>query len=142
MCDYSLENVASRPAVTGDKLVTTLFRFSVTLGLAAVSDRTTAVCLRPGTELAFDAPPRHSRRFFFGSQVASGCVARFRQIDLGIKHAHHDALEFPDGSLVLVAKLLPDQFATVLQLPVEEGNMRSVPVETRSQRPTDTILMS
>ena len=30
---------------------------------------------------------------------------------------HHDALEFPDGQLVLLTQLDPGQYATVLQLP-------------------------
>ena len=30
---------------------------------------------------------------------------------------HHDALEFPDGQVVLVARLCAGQRATVLQLP-------------------------
>ena len=30
---------------------------------------------------------------------------------------HHDALEFPDGSIVLVTDLCEGQHATVLQLP-------------------------
>jgi hypothetical protein len=44
-------------------------------------------------------------------------VARFRQIDLNNPHAHHDALEFPDGQIVLVTRLVAGQTATVLQLP-------------------------
>jgi hypothetical protein len=125
MCDYSLERVASRPAVIADKLVTTQFSGTVTLGFASVADCTTAVCLRPGTELAFDAPPQHGRRFFFGSELAPGRVARFRQVNVTDAHAHHDALEFADGTVVLVAKLLPGQFASVLQLPVDEQHVRS-----------------
>ena len=30
---------------------------------------------------------------------------------------HHDALEFPDGTIVLLTRLLQGQHATVLQLP-------------------------
>jgi hypothetical protein len=33
---------------------------------------------------------------------------------------HHDALEFPDGRLVLVTRLCEGQVATVLQLPAAE----------------------
>ena len=33
-------------------------------------------------------------------------------------HAHHDALEFPDGKTVLLTQLSEGQHATVLQLPV------------------------
>src|ERR1041385_6839487 len=79
MCDYSLENVASRPATIADKLVTTKFDGSITLGFASVTDHNPACCLRPGTELASNASPRQSRRFLFGSEAASGRVARFRQ---------------------------------------------------------------
>ncbi len=32
-------------------------------------------------------------------------------------HAHHDALEFPDGRIVKVTRLVAGQTATVLQLP-------------------------
>ena len=54
MCDYSLEHVASRPAKIGDKLVTTRFGHSFTGGFCAIGEPNVAVCLRPGTELAFD----------------------------------------------------------------------------------------
>ena len=53
MCDYSLHQVASRPAKVGDELVTTRFRHSVTRGFAAPDEPGVAVCLLPGTELAF-----------------------------------------------------------------------------------------
>jgi hypothetical protein len=33
---------------------------------------------------------------------------------------HHDALEFPDGEIVLVTQLREGQHATVLQLPALE----------------------
>jgi hypothetical protein len=44
-------------------------------------------------------------------------VARFRQVNLNRPTAHHDALEFPDGKIVLVTDLCEGQRATVLQLP-------------------------
>ena len=53
MCDYGLDFVASRPAKVGDKLVTTKFKNSLTGGFAAVEEPTAAVCLLPGTEVAF-----------------------------------------------------------------------------------------
>ncbi|MBV8743811.1 MAG: hypothetical protein JO134_02075, partial [Xanthobacteraceae bacterium] len=52
MCDYSLQNVKSRPASVGDKLTTRNFGTG-TRGFAAPEDPTTAVCVLPGTELAF-----------------------------------------------------------------------------------------
>ena len=37
---------------------------------------------------------------------------------------HHDALEFPDGRIVLLTRLVPGQRATVLQLPAEPRTKR------------------
>src|SRR5215471_10925620 len=54
MCDYSLHNVATRPARIEDKLVTTKFNNSITRGFAAIGEPHVAVCLLPGTEIAFD----------------------------------------------------------------------------------------
>ena len=54
MCDYSLEHLASRPAKVGDQLVTTKFGRMYTTGLCAVGEPSVAVCIRPGTELAFE----------------------------------------------------------------------------------------
>src|SRR6202040_4212851 len=54
MCDYSLHLVASRPAKVGDKLVATDFVKSITGGFAAVGEPDVAVCLLPGTEVAFE----------------------------------------------------------------------------------------
>ena len=48
MCDYSLENVKTRPAEVGDTLTTREFR-SGTRGFASSEDRKVAVCLLPGT---------------------------------------------------------------------------------------------
>ena len=52
MCDYSLQNVRSRPAKVGDKLTTRDFG-TVTRGFAAAENAGMAVCVLPGTELAF-----------------------------------------------------------------------------------------
>ena len=54
MCDYSLQAVKSRPAAIGDKLITHNFGHG-TRGFAVVGDTSTAVCVLPGTELAFDS---------------------------------------------------------------------------------------
>jgi hypothetical protein len=124
MCDYSLEFVASRPAKVGETLVTTRFH-GFTGGFAAVEERNVAVCLLPGTELAFEKEVecatgrvRHSLR-----QVGHK-VARFRQINKDRRDVHHDALEFPDGEIVLLTHLREGQHATVLQLPAERPAMK------------------
>lgn len=130
MCDYSLENVASRAAVKGEKLVSTRFANAMTKGFAGVTDRTVAVCLRPGTELAFDNTVEFEKNCIETSRTMVK-VAIFRQIDLDRRHTHHDALEFSDGQLVRLASLRPGQTATVLQLP-HEAVERAVPAETRA----------
>ena len=50
-------------------------------------------------------------------QELSEKVARFRQVDNKDPRVHHDALEFPNGQIVLVNDLCEGQHATVLQLP-------------------------
>ena len=52
MCDFSLQSVRSRAAKVGDKLVTCDFGTG-TRGFAAADDPELAVCVMPGTELAF-----------------------------------------------------------------------------------------
>jgi hypothetical protein len=46
-------------------------------------------------------------------------TAIFRQINKGNPRTHHDALEFPDGQMVLLTDVFEDQEATVLQLPAQ-----------------------
>jgi hypothetical protein len=119
MCDYSLHLVASRPAKIGDKLVTTKFNNTLTGGFAGVQEPTVAVCLLPGTEVAFEREVVCENVFkVFRSQKLIGQkVARFRQINLEQPNVHHDALEFPDGQVVKLTRLCAGQHATVLQLP-------------------------
>ena len=46
-------------------------------------------------------------------------TAIFRQLNKEQPRVHHDALEFPDGQMVLLTDLLEGQQATVLQLPAK-----------------------
>jgi hypothetical protein len=120
MCDYSLHLVANRPAKIEDKLVTTKFQNSLTRGFAAVGQPNVAVCLLPGTEIAFDENVEREPSFEFGMPSTNEIgqrLARFRQVNMDKSVAHHDALEFPDGQVVLVTRLCDGQRATVLQLP-------------------------
>ena len=119
MCDYSLHAVASRPARVGDKLMTTHFPGSITHGLAAVTEPQVAVCLLPGTEVAFDREVEYEHPLgWFWNRTIKGKVARFRQLNMDNSHAHHDAFEFPSGKTVLVTRLITKQTLTVLQLPI------------------------
>jgi hypothetical protein len=116
MCDYSLHLVASRPARVGDKLISTSFPETTTRGFASIDDRKVAVCLLPGTELAFEKEVRCETGMLLSWRLGHS-VARFRQVDKDRSNVHHDALEFPDGKIVLLTHLCKGQLATVLQLP-------------------------
>jgi hypothetical protein len=108
MCDYSLQHVASRPAKTEDELVVTKFNNSITRGFAAVGEPHVAVCLLPGTEIAFDANVEIEPSFGIGilpNKKTFQRLARFRQINTDKPTTHHDALEFPDGQVVLLTKV-------------------------------------
>jgi hypothetical protein len=117
MCDYSLHQVQSRAAKVGDKLTTRNFGTG-TRGFAAPESPVTAVCILPGTELAFsedvacvtNGPHSEARKVCFKTAV-------FRQVNKDILRVHHDALEFPDGQIVLLTDLCDGQSAVVLQLP-------------------------
>jgi hypothetical protein len=118
MCDYSLHNVATRPAKIDDKLVTTKFTNSITRGFTAIGEPGVAVCLLPGTEIAFEnAVECQATLGILPNKKIAHKVARFRQVNADRPNVHHDALEFPDGQVVLLTRLCPGQTATVLQLP-------------------------
>ena len=125
MCDYSLHAVASRPAKVGEMLITTSFSGG-TRGFAAEGERNVAVCLLPGTELAFDQDVTHDQSWFW-TKATNFRVARFRKIDQRNAYRHHDALELPDGNVVLVTHLKSGQRATVLQLPVTHQPEHATP---------------
>jgi hypothetical protein len=117
MCDYSLHAVASRPAKVGETLVITSFYGTSTRGFVAKEAPAVAVCLLPGTELAFEHEVRYNR-FWLSTKSAGFRVARFCRIEPRAPDQHHDALAFPDGNVVLVNLLSEGQHARVLQLPV------------------------
>jgi hypothetical protein len=120
MCDYSLHHVASRPAKIEDKLIVTKFDNSFTRGFTAVGEPQVAVCLLPGTEVAFEENVECEPSFGIGilpNKKISQRLARFRQINMDNAVAHHDAFEFPDGQVILLTRLCEGQHATVLQLP-------------------------
>jgi hypothetical protein len=134
MCDYSLQQVKSRPAAVGDKLITTNFGTGTT-GFADVNEADVAVCVLPGTEIAFDDPVTIT--------VWAGCgatfeqtqhqLARFRQVDKDSPRTHHDTLEFPDGRTVQLTRLQANQRATVLQLPALPKTVAEVEEQKRAE---------
>jgi hypothetical protein len=119
MCDYSLQNVMSRPAKVGDKLTTRQFPAG-TRGFAAPENPAVAVCVLPGTELAFAREVEMPGGLLgWKSRTTGHRTAVFRQINRDLPRTHHDALEFPDGQVILLTYLLEGQTATVLQLPAQ-----------------------
>jgi hypothetical protein len=116
MCDYSLHHVRSRPAKVGDQLTTRDFGLR-TRGFAASEDRNIAVCVQPGTELSFAHEVRCIPRWPITNTILNYKTAIFRRVNQSNRLAHHDALEFPDGRVVLLTLLAEGQQATVLQLP-------------------------
>jgi len=135
MCDYSLHQVQSRPARVGDRLVTSEFRNTTTCGLAAVDNANVAVCLLPGTEIAFDNDVKVRGTVFLvfpKKQTVPERVARFRQINVDHPALHHDALEFPCGRVVLLTHVVKGQRATVLQLPAQSKSRAAAPVPERA----------
>ncbi len=131
MCDYSLHAMATRPAQVGETLITTTFRGTSTRGFASERDPNVAVCMLPGTELAFAEDVKYDNRWIWTRSVGFR-VGKFNMIDPHVRERHHDAIEFPDGSFVLVTQLCEGQHVSVLQLPVtQQVTERAAPaVET------------
>ena len=133
MCDYSLLHVQSRAAQVGDQLISTGFQHTISRGFAPAGDLNTAVCLLPGTEMAFDREVEHGNHLGSAIVRQPATVARFRQIDTQNPYVHHDALEFPDGTIVLLTRLLQGQRATVLQLPATPQNAEEQAQQKRAE---------
>ena len=133
MCDYSLQYVASRPAKVGDVLVTTKFNDSITRGFSPIGEPHLAVCLLPGTELAFESDVEYDPALgsFLPNRKVGEKVARFRKVNNDQPHVHHDALEFPGGQIVLLTRLCEGQHAKVLQLPASP----QAEIEAQEERP-------
>jgi hypothetical protein len=117
MCDYSLHAVATRPAKVGETLISTTFHGTSTRGFASEREPAVAVCMLPGTELAFARNVAYDNRWIW-KRVSGFRVGKFGAIAPDVPDRHHDAIEFPDGSFVLVTQLCKGQRVTVLQLPV------------------------
>jgi hypothetical protein len=91
-----------------------------------------AVCLLPGTEVAFEKDVECVSLSKWATRRKLGTkVARFRQINKEEPRVHHDALEFPDGQIVLLTRLCVGQHATVLQLPAQAKSPADVEAQRR-----------
>ena len=132
MCDYSLSSVRSQPASVGDKLITRNFGTG-TRGFCTSQDTDVAVCVRPGTELAFADEVRCETTGLlpWRRKVINHKTAIFRQVNKERLAAHHDALEFPNGRVVLLTLLREGQQATVLQLPAQPKTTEGAAIPQR-----------
>src|ERR1700737_5084625 len=134
MCDYSLQTVQSRPAKVGETLKTQRFNTG-TIGFAAPEDANTAVCVLPGTKLAFATAIRCRCRprglFGWMANMIAHRTAIFRTVHKDNPRTHHDALEFPDGQMVLLTDVFEDQEATVLQLPAQPATAAEAKAQER-----------
>jgi len=79
----------------------------------------------PGTELAFASNVKYQSPWLWPKVIESR-VGKFSVLDPQVPQRHHDAIEFPDGSRVLVTQLMPGQRVTVLQLPLTSYNAKPV----------------
>jgi|ERR1700722_5301402 len=133
MCDYSLQSVLSRPAKVGDKLATRNFGTG-TRGFVAADNCTVAVCVLPGSELAFSTEVTVPKAGLLGWKAVTlgHTTAIFRQIRKNEPRVHHDALEFPDGKIVLLTELCEGQEATVLQLPAQPTTVAEEEAQKRA----------
>src|SRR5258708_36980374 len=136
MCDYSLHAVATRAAEVAETLVSTNFSTG-THGFASPDDPKIAVCLRPGTELAFENDVQTDGMMF--RKNIGDRLARFRQIDLDKPAQHHDALEFSNGAIVFVSDLVVGQRAKILQLPASPIEEKAKAAEPAARRETAYI---
>ena len=94
-----------------------------------------AVCVLPGTELAFSCPVTLTDyRFVVGwkVEILAHATAIFRQVNKNEPMMHHDALEFPDGRIVLLTRLSEGQVATVLQLPAQSATAAEAAAQKRT----------
>jgi hypothetical protein len=133
MCDYSLQNIKSRAAKVGDKLTTHNFGTG-TRGFGASEDTSIAVCVLPGTELSFsnEVTCQSTGFFTWRKKLMKHKTAIFRQVNKERVAAHHDALEFPDGRVILLTILCEGQQVTVLQLPAEPKTPRELENQKRA----------
>src|SRR5215470_19817664 len=138
MCDYSLHCVASRAAEGAETLVVTNFHGTSTRGFASPSEPAVAVCLRPGTEIAFEEEACREGALF--RRKVGDRVARFRQVDLDNPTVHHDSLEFPDGTIVKVNDLLAGQRAQIVQLPAEPKIEAAQPKQEAARETPDLVM--
>ena len=132
ICCKKLTAGKKREGTNDDKRTTHHFN-TCTTGFAAPEDIDTAVCVLPGTELAFGriVTCRPRGLFAWKPRVIDHTTAIFRQVNKDNPRTHHDALEFPDGQMVLLNDVFEGQEATVLQLPAQPVTAAEIKAQER-----------
>lgn len=136
MCDYSLEHVATAKAARGSKIVTSNFQNTASPGFAFKDKPDTAACLLPGTEIAFDGPIQARSKAILakinGVDKVVGVmpkelhsVVKFVQVNQGVDYAHHDAVQFPTGEIIMLYQLDDEQEAKVIQMPADPSTLKN-----------------
>jgi hypothetical protein len=70
--------------------------------------------------MAFEREIEGQSGFWMRPKKLGSKVARFRRVNQDFQAAHHEALELPNGQIMLLTRLCDGQFATVIQLPMAE----------------------
>lgn len=65
----------------------------------------------------FEKDIKYYRRFNLLRFSRGYRSAKFQRFNIGKSRDEHDALEFPDGRIVMVSELVAGQTATVVQVP-------------------------
>jgi hypothetical protein len=119
MCDYSMHAIKNRKAVVGDKVKTSDFARTSSPGLESITEPNLAICLIPGTGVEFDEPVQHRDVSVNGIGVTLPFkIGRYVRKP-GHEAEFHDAFQFPDGTVVLMAYLVTNQTGTVTYVPEE-----------------------
>jgi hypothetical protein len=147
MCDYSLSACKTRDAQVADELISGAIvneygNRTTTKGFYTKGVEDVAVCLRPGTELAFemDVAFLDKHHYSVKERKVASRVACFREVNESVKYKHHDALEFSDGTVVFLNDLVEGQRCRVLQLPATVKQFHaegSHPADASVELPTD-----
>jgi hypothetical protein len=107
MCDYSLEQYHSRPAVAGERYETHRFP-SGTVGFVAPGDRSVAVCMACDTRLELEDIPEAVQK---ACGVSSNESAVFARLEGG---PHFDGVRFANNAEVTLQRLGPGVKANVI----------------------------
>jgi hypothetical protein len=143
MCDYSMHAIKNRKAVVGDKVKTSDFMRTSSPGLESLTEPGVAICLIPGTGVEFDEPVQHRDIGLNFNTPIPFKIGRYVR-KAGHETEFKDAVQFPDGSMVLMAYLVTNQTGTVTYVPEEIVKQTEQPAKkpvsrTRYQRVRDLI---